>query len=95
MGSSHSVFILMNINLQIIGRQLNTHWCRDPREQALQQALADLARDGAGAGPRTDSSPEAEEEETDEAWLVRHHRALHSAASSIGFSVEQWMRAAR
>ena len=83
MGGSHSVYILMRINLQHIGQTLFSHMNRLQLEQEQPLQMTDATDTGAVAAEEDCSCD-------DESWVTRQQGRRLSAVGQSGFTVDGW-----
>ena len=91
MGSSHSVFILMAINLFQAGRVLTN---RLNRSSADDDRIAHM-RATFGTAALDFDTRQANTQEDDADWLKKYNAILHGSSSDSSYSPEQWNRACR
>ena len=87
MGGSHSVYILMRINLEHVGRSLYRHSLS--LASHCQEKDEDIPAVG---GAQTE---ELTDQETDAAWYDRHARTTMRPKGDSNYTVEGWCEAVR
>jgi hypothetical protein len=88
MGSSHSVHILMTINLQVIGMALQSarlQWNHDDKEEDNDETSIFASCEGGESFFGC----------SDEEWVLRQQARKQQSMRKSGYTVDEWIRAVR